>query len=302
MEEFVSNVGTGLRFAGYGLAPLLLLPIAILLVPKPKELTNKLVGNVRSLASPWFTFAAMVIVWTAAVEAVAMLMQLASRLPLSWVLSVQDGVPFTSTLLAFSIVAILAVSAIATWHNSGNAGLGGALSNILDHVSGAALRFALFAAFFIILIQLAAVLLRYVFGLSFSWLNDSVIFTFAMMFMLGAAATLRDDGHVRVDILRPRFSPRVKAGIELFGSLFFIVPIGVLILYAGSGLIARSWIGLEHFNESDGLPIKYLFKTMVPLFAILMIGQALSQSIKAALVIRGLRTADADTDHSGEAL
>ena len=163
MEEFVSNVGTGLRFAGYGLAPLLLLPIAILLVPKPKELTNKLVGNVRSLASPWFTFAAMVIVWTAAVEAVAMLMQLASRLPLSWVLSVQDGVPFTSTLLAFSIVAILAVSAIATWHNSGNAGLGGALSNILDHVSGAALRFALFAAFFIILIQLAAVLLRYVF-------------------------------------------------------------------------------------------------------------------------------------------
>lgn len=218
MEEIVSSVGTGLRFLGYGLAPLLLLPLLILAIPKPL------------------------------------------------------------------------------------AGLSEKLSQVLDRISGAAMGFALAAGFLIILIQLAAVLLRYVFGLSFSWLNDSVIFTFAMMFMLGAAATLRDDGHVRVDILRPRFSPRVKAGIELFGSLVFIVPIGVLILYAGSGLIARSWIGLEHFNESDGLPIKYLFKTMVPLFAILMIGQALSQSIKAALVLRGLREPAAESNHSAEAV
>lgn len=218
MEQIVSVVGTGLRFAGYGLSPLLLLPLAILAIPKPLgDLSEKLSAGI-------------------------------------------------------------------------------------DRVSGVAMGFALTAGFLIILIQLAAVLLRYVFGLSFSWLNDSVIFTFAMMFMLGAAATLRDDGHVRVDILRPRFSPNVKAAIEMFGSLVFIIPIGILILYAGSGLISRSWIGLEHFNESDGLPIKYLFKTMVPLFAILMIGQALSQAIKAALVIRGLRQADADTDHSAEAL
>ncbi len=218
MEEIVSSVGTGLRFVGYGLAPLLLLPLVILAVPKPL------------------------------------------------------------------------------------AGISDKISRILDRVSGTAMGFALAAAFSIILIQLAAVLLRYVFGLSFSWLNDSVIFTFAMMFMLGAAATLRDDGHVRVDILRPRFGPRTKAGIELFGSLVFIVPIGILILYAGSGLIARSWIGLEHFNESDGLPIKYLFKTMVPLFAVLMIGQALSQSIKAALVLRGLREPASESDHSAEAV
>lgn len=218
MEEFVSLAGTGLRFAGYALLPLLALPLLILAAPKP-------LGHVSER-----------------------------------------------------------------------------LSAGLDRVSGVALGFALAAGFLIILIQLAAVLLRYVFGLSFSWLNDSVIFTFAMMFMLGAAATLRDDGHVRVDILRPRFSPKVKAGIELFGALVFIVPICVLILYAGSGLIARSWIGLEHFNESDGLPIKYLFKSMVPLFAILMIGQALSQAIKAALVIRDLKAPTDDSDHSAEAL
>lgn len=218
MEDIVSVLGTGLRFAGYGLLPLLALPLLILAIPKPLSKISE------------------------------------------------------------------------------------TLSGLLDRISGFALGFALAAGFVIIIIQLAAVLLRYVFGLSFSWLNDSVIFTFAMMFMLGAAATLRDDGHVRVDILRPRFGPKTKAGIELFGSLVFIVPICILILYAGSGLIARSWIGLEHFNESDGLPIKYLFKTMVPVFAVLMIGQALSQAIKSALVIRGLRDPSADSDHSTEAL
>ncbi|GAB5454909.1 MAG: TRAP transporter small permease subunit [Henriciella sp.] len=210
MESFVSIAGTGLRYAGYALLPLLLLPIILLILPKP-------------MAAP-------------------------ARL----------------------------------------------LRGIIDRISGAAMTVAVSAAFLIILIQLAAVLLRYVFGLSFSWLNDSVIFSFAMIFMLGAAATLRDDGHVRVDILRPRFGPKTKAGIELFGSLAFIVPIGILILYSASGLIARTWTDLEPFNESDGLPIQYLFKTLVPVFAVLMISQALGQALKSAMIIRDLETDTSD--------
>ena len=208
METFVEITGTTLRFAGYALLPLLVLPLLILALPKP-------------LAGP-------------------------------------------SSLL----------------------------SRGLDKISGFAMGFAVSAAFLIILIQLTAVLLRYVFGLSFSWLTDSVIFSFAMIFMLGAAATLRDDGHVRVDILRPRFSPKTRAAIELIGAMIFIFPIAILILYSGSSMIARTWIGLERFNESDGLPIQYLFKTMVPLFAILILGQGLSQAIKAALVIRNQRAPD----------
>lgn len=216
METFVSITGTGLRYAGYALLPLVLLPIAVLIVPKPL------------------------------------------------------------------------------------AGVAQFVRSVLDRISGFAMAFAVSAAFLIIIIQLAAVLLRYVFGLSFSWLNDSVIFTFAMIFMLGAAATLRDDGHVRVDILRPRFSPRIRAGIEMFGSLCFIVPIGILIVYSASGLIARTWTDLEPFNESDGLPIQYLFKTLVPLFAVLMIGQAISQALKSALIMRGLETEDpVDPQHEG---
>ena len=213
----IPYIGTSLRYTGYALTPLLLLPLLILALPKP---TN---GPARIVA-------------------------------------------------------------------------GG-----LDRISGAALSVAMGFAFIIILIQLAAVLMRYVFGMSFSWLNDSVLFSFACIFMLGAAATLRDDGHVRVDILRPRFSPQTRAIIELVGTYAFIFPIGALILYAGASGLARSWTGLEPFNESDGLPIKYIFKTLVPIFAILMMGQGLAQAIKAALSLRGLRPFDKiDQAHEGQ--
>jgi len=217
VADLVPLLGTALRFAGYGLAPLLLLPLLILALPKLAEGPAK------------------------------------------------------------------------------------ALSGLLDRISGAAMTVAMGFAFAIILIQLAAVLMRYVFGLNFSWLNDSVLFSFACIFMLGAAATLRDDGHVRVDILRPRFNPSTRAIIELIGTYAFIFPIGGLILYAGASGLARSWAGLEPFNESDGLPIKYIFKTLVPIFAILMIGQGLAQAIKAALSLRGLRPFDAvDQSHEGQ--
>ena len=192
-------------------------------------------------------------------------------------------------LLLLPIVVLIAPKPLA--------GAAKVVSGALDRVSGAAMSFSVAAAFLIILIQLSAVLLRYVFGLSFSWLNDSVIFSFAMIFMLGAAATLRDDGHVRVDIMRSRFGPRTRASIELFGAMAFIFPIGILILYAGAGLITRTWLDLEPFNESDGLPIKYLFKTLVPLFAVLMMGQGLSQALKSALIIRELTSAD-ETEHA----
>ncbi|MEM9054440.1 MAG: TRAP transporter small permease subunit [Pseudomonadota bacterium] len=216
MADFVTLTGTGLRYLGYALSPLVLLPLLILILPTRMQRA------------------------------------------------------------------------------------GGFISGLIDRISGAAMALAVTAAFAIILVQLGAVLLRYVFGLSFSWLNDSVIFSFAMIFMLSTAATLRDDRHVRVDILRPSFSPQVRAMIELVGALFFIIPIGILILYAGSGMIARSWAGLETFNESDGLPIKYLFKSMVPLFAILLISQAISQAIKAAMSLRGLQAFEGSShEHEG---
>lgn len=161
------------------------------------------------------------------------------------------------------------------------------LTNILDSLSGAALRTAMVSAIILVASQLAVVLLRYVFGMSFTWLNEIVIYAFATMFMLGAAGALRDDAHVRVDILRPRFGENGRNWVELIGTYLFLFPICLRILTLGEQGLSRSWLLLESSSESDGLPIMFLFKTLVPVFAVLMLGAGLSVALKAALRLTG---------------
>ncbi len=162
-----------------------------------------------------------------------------------------------------------------------------ALSRWIDGISGFALGAAMISGVILIFAQLAVVMLRYAFGLSFTWLSEIVTYAFAAMFMLGAAAALRDGAHVRVDILRPRFGETGRNWIELVGAYLFLFPICVRLITASEAGLARSWLLLEGSRESDGLPILYLFKTLVPVFAVLLMAQGLSESLKAALRITG---------------
>lgn len=167
------------------------------------------------------------------------------------------------------------------------AGFGAALSRFIDRVTGGALAAAIFAALVLVFAQLAVVILRYAFALSFTWLNEIVMYAFAAMFMLGSAAALRDDAHVRVDILRPRFGETGRNWIELAGLYLFLFPICVRILTTGEQGLARSWSLLEGSRETDGLPAMFLFKTLVPAFAILLMTQGLSEALKPALRLTG---------------
>jgi TRAP-type mannitol/chloroaromatic compound transport system permease small subunit len=161
------------------------------------------------------------------------------------------------------------------------------LASLIDRISGGALGLAMGACVLLIFAQLAVVLLRYAFGLSFSWLSEAVTYAFAAIFMLGAAGALRDGAHVRVDILRPRFGEAGRNWVELAGAYFFLFPICIRIIVTGEAGLARSWSLFEGSRESDGLPLFFLFKTLLPAFAILLMAQGLSESLKAALRLTG---------------
>lgn len=167
------------------------------------------------------------------------------------------------------------------------------ISDRIDAVSGYALGAAIFSALVLVGAQLMVVLLRYAFGASFTWLNEIVIYAFAAMFMLGAASALRDDAHVRVDILRPRFGVTGRNWVELAGIYLFLFPICIRLLTMSEQGLARSWLLLEGSRETDGLPLFFLFKTLLPVFAVLMLLQGLSEALKAALRLTG-RLAEAE--------
>ncbi len=155
-------------------------------------------------------------------------------------------------------------------------------------------------AIIMILAQLFVIFGRYVFGWSATWLNEIVIYSYAAMFLLAAAHTLRSDRHVRVDIFRDRMSPMVKNSIELVGFYLFIVPICILILWSSvSRSFVASWVNFEGSRESDGLPIYFLFRTLVPLFATLLLAQGLANAIKTAQNFKTLISKEHRESHNG---
>jgi TRAP-type mannitol/chloroaromatic compound transport system permease small subunit len=156
------------------------------------------------------------------------------------------------------------------------------LADRIDRVNGAIGRAAAWLALFIVLVQFAVVLMRYVLGIGSIWLTESILYAHAALFLLAAAWTLQQGGHVRVDVFYADASPRAKAIVDLFGALVFLIPFALAIVLLGWPYVARSWATLERSRETSGLPFVYLLKTLIPLFAIMLALQGVSQAIRAA--------------------
>lgn len=115
-------------------------------------------------------------------------------------------------------------------------------------------------------------------------------YLFGTVFMLGAAYTLQKDGHVRVDVLQSRLTPRAKAWIDLVGILFFMIPFCAMVFWLSLPWVITSWHLHETSSDPGGL-IRYPIKTVVPVAFVLLLLQGVSQLFKAIAVIRGIRPA-----------
>ncbi len=131
------------------------------------------------------------------------------------------------------------------------------------------------------------VILRYGFSISVTALNESVSYQFALLFMLGAAYTLKHDDHVRVDIFYRRFAPRTQAWINLLGSVLFLLPVMMLIIWMSSDYVQAAWAIREGSREGGGLPLVYALKTLLWVMPVLMILQGLAEMARAVGILRG---------------
>jgi TRAP-type mannitol/chloroaromatic compound transport system permease small subunit len=176
------------------------------------------------------------------------------------------------------------------------------MSNLLTATAGAIDRLVavigravIWLSLAVVLVQFAVVVLRYAFGVGSIWLSESVIYGHAAMFMLAAAWTLQENGHVRVDVFYSDASSRTKALVDLLGALLLLLPFMAVIIWFALPYVARSWTVFERSRESSGLPFVYLLKTLIPLFALLMALQGIAQAIRAALLLMTAPTASAGT-------
>ena len=140
---------------------------------------------------------------------------------------------------------------------------------------------------FMVLIAFAVVILRYVFALGWVWMQESFVWLHGAVFMLGAGYTLLYNGHVRVDIFYREASHRFKAWVDIFGVIFLLTPMLLVVLYYSQGFVLRSWARLEGSAEAGGLPGLYLLKTIIPIFCVLMLLQGASLLARSILILKG---------------
>ncbi|WP_240615636.1 TRAP transporter small permease subunit [Alteromonas facilis] len=135
------------------------------------------------------------------------------------------------------------------------------------------------------LITFVVVVLRYGFGTGWIALQESVMYLHALVFMLGAAYTLRDDGHVRVDIFYRKFSEKQQAMVNIAGTLLLLFPVCIFIFAMSWDYVMKSWQLLESSKEAGGLPLVFVLKSLIPAFCALMLLQGVSDLIRYAAVI-----------------
>jgi len=138
-----------------------------------------------------------------------------------------------------------------------------------------------------VLVTFLVVVLRYAFDLGWIWLQESVTYMHAALFLVGAAYTLKHEGHVRVDIYYSKFSTRTRAWVDLFGSLLLLMPVCLFIFYISWDYVIQSWKLFEGSQEAGGLDGVFLLKSLILLMAGLLLLQGLTVVIRNLLCLLG---------------
>lgn len=158
---------------------------------------------------------------------------------------------------------------------------------LVDAVNGAVGRTVSWLTLGVVLVCFAGVVMRYVFGIGFVWVQDAYVWLNGVAFTLAAGFALMRDAHVRVDLFYGKASPRYRALVDLLGVFFLLLPfVGVLVWYSWNW-VGMSWRLGEGSVNVGGLPGLFLVKTCLPAFGVLVGLQGLALAARSALVLAG---------------
>jgi len=130
------------------------------------------------------------------------------------------------------------------------------------------------------------VVMRYAFDSGYIWMQETLTWMHAMVFMLGAAYTLKHDDHVRVDVIYRSLSVRTRAAIDLAGTVLFLLPLCGYLVYETLPYVEASVRFGERSREAGGLPALFLLKAIIPLMAVLLTIQGIALALKCIAVLR----------------
>lgn len=137
------------------------------------------------------------------------------------------------------------------------------------------------------LVTVLIVFMRYVLDIGSIFLQESVLYMHAGIIMLGLAYTLRQDAHVRVDVIYSRLGRRGQAWVNLIGSFLALFPLVALFGIGSWDYVSSSWAIREQSLEVSGIPAVFLLKTLIPLCALLLALQGVLGALAAIATLKG---------------
>lgn len=161
------------------------------------------------------------------------------------------------------------------------------LAHLIDRLNQAIGRASSWLILAMALISAGNAIVRKAFNMSSNGLLEIQWSLFAAVFLLAAAYTLLKNEHVRIDLLSSRLGPRAQAWIDIFGALFFLLPLCTLMLYYAWPFFLESFESQEWSNNPGGL-ILWPAKALIPLAFALLYLQGLAEIIKRAGFLLGI--------------
>ena len=139
----------------------------------------------------------------------------------------------------------------------------------------------------LVVLVFSIVLLRYVFGVGWIWLQEAVQYLHALIFMACVGSVLAKDSHVRVDIFYQKLNKRQKAWIDSIGTLLFLLPMALALLIYSFTYVTNSWSLQEGSREAGGIQAIFILKSFIWIYAVSLISQGFIQLLKNLRVLRG---------------
>ena len=154
------------------------------------------------------------------------------------------------------------------------------ISQVIDLINE---KIGIFTAYLIlpmIIITFLVAFMRYMLDVGSIAIQEIIIYLHALVFSVGAAFTLKNDMHVRIDIFYSNYKRDFKKIINILGASLFLIPTCILIFITSWDYVISSILLLESSKEAGGLPILYILKSYILLLCITLFFQAISEIFK----------------------
>lgn len=160
-------------------------------------------------------------------------------------------------------------------------------SRIIDRLNAGVGEVVSWLILVVVLVSASNAVLRKTMSMGSNAALELQLYLFAAIFLLNGGYTLLRNEHVRIDVLFVRLSERKRMWIDIFGILFFLMPVTVITAWLTLPVLVRTYVGAEHSSSAGGL-LLWPAWLLVPVGFALLFLQGLSELVKRIAQLRGI--------------